>query len=132
MSGKSPLTYKVLSKCSRSKARRGILTLRETKPVDTPGMLQHFKDKKKLRFSHSDFSFHACWYARNSERSFGGPAEAGQHELPDYVEQHLPLGTPARSGDSEESRRVAQVHGMGSRAADRLGRLPDGVAAATC
>lgn len=41
MSGsKSPLTYKVLSKCSKSKARRGLMILRETKPVDTPGKIE--------------------------------------------------------------------------------------------
>lgn len=37
MSGKSPLTFNVLSKCSKSKARRGLMMLRETKPVETPG-----------------------------------------------------------------------------------------------
>ncbi|CRK98982.1 CLUMA_CG012005, isoform A [Clunio marinus] len=33
---KSPLTYKVLNKCSKSKARKGVMMLRETKPVETP------------------------------------------------------------------------------------------------
>ena len=37
MTSKSPLTFNVLNKCSKSKARRGIMMLRETKPVDTPG-----------------------------------------------------------------------------------------------
>lgn len=37
MSKNSPLTYKVLAKCSSSKARRGLMMLRQTKPVDTPG-----------------------------------------------------------------------------------------------
>lgn len=37
MTGKSPLTFQVLAKCSRTKARRGLMILRQTKPVDTPG-----------------------------------------------------------------------------------------------
>lgn len=37
MTGKSPLTFQVLSKCSRTKARRGMMMLRQDKPVETPG-----------------------------------------------------------------------------------------------
>ncbi|KAL7034482.1 hypothetical protein ACKWTF_007981 [Chironomus riparius] len=36
MTGNSPLTFQVLSKCSKTKARRGLMMLRQTKPVETP------------------------------------------------------------------------------------------------
>ncbi|KAG5681434.1 hypothetical protein PVAND_010870 [Polypedilum vanderplanki] len=36
MTKPSPLTYKVLSKCSSSKARRGLMILRQNKPVELP------------------------------------------------------------------------------------------------
>jgi len=36
MTGSSPLTFQVLSKCSKTKARRGLMILRQTKPVETP------------------------------------------------------------------------------------------------
>ncbi|XP_070491938.1 queuine tRNA-ribosyltransferase catalytic subunit [Chironomus tepperi] len=36
MTGNSPLTFQVLGKCSKTKARRGLMMLRQTKPVETP------------------------------------------------------------------------------------------------
>ena len=36
MTGNSPLTFQVLSKCSKTKARHGMMVLRQTKNVETP------------------------------------------------------------------------------------------------
>jgi tRNA-guanine family transglycosylase len=36
MAKPSPLTYKVLAKCSSSKARRGLMVLQQNKPVELP------------------------------------------------------------------------------------------------
>lgn len=64
MSSKSPLTFKVLSKCSKSKARRGIMMLRETKPVETPG--KFFIYFPVLQLFIMFLSLHASWNARNA------------------------------------------------------------------
>lgn len=111
MSKNSPLTFKVLSKCSRTKARRGLMMLRETKPVDTPGKIS-YENVIKIIPAHkiSFFSIHASRNSRYPQRSFPRTTQAREHELSNYVVQHLPPRTATRNKNSGKSRRSSQVH----------------------
>lgn len=127
MSKSKPLTFNVLAKCSKSKARTGVMKLPHH-DVETPVFMP--VGTQVCLFEHQ---INIRSYARVLTSPISGDDErnpAGsirKFELPNNFSQHISFRKPTWNQSYFQSWGFAQVHGMEPLSVDGFGRIPNGL-----
>uniref|UniRef100_A0A8D8BUX9 Probable queuine tRNA-ribosyltransferase n=1 Tax=Culex pipiens TaxID=7175 RepID=A0A8D8BUX9_CULPI len=123
-----PLQYRVLAKCSRTKARVGVMSLRHS-DVDTPVFMPVGTQVRLVTMWFEIWEFKSYGLFLGDAEGIASGSDYGVG-LSDNAGEYLSLGDATGDGDLEEGWWVARLYGLAPGAVDRFGRVPDGFVAA--